>query len=270
MKLLLFIIPFFFIGCQTQDSSIDVNQFNSSDSTKIINSILDSMKVELNNQWFMTEIERHVTCTIPPFYSPSISIDINQNESVLLNYEHLNPKSISDSIVKFYSTNIIKNDLSSNAPLYIRVSKLELKERIQSIEDEITRLKESDNYSLDILEFRIGELAEWKNKFNIFKTLNTNFLIEPDNRSGIMLDYPKDCKINEQILDTILIGFYKVRELDAQHYFKESYAKLFWKATNQSDTLAMDKIEAIKMLHPIAIIDYPKCKIKSILPPPLN
>lgn len=270
MKQLLFIvIPLLFVGCQSNDSANYLPTFNQSDSTAIVKTILDSMQVEFNNQWFMTEEKFQSTCSMPPSFSPSVSIKINGKELILCSGQ-FSPKSISDSILQFYSINIVKNDLTSNAPLYNWLSKKEILEHIVMIEDEIIRMETLRDYSKDILEYRKDELIEWEGKLKILNTLKVDKIPQPEYDTGITLDYPKDCKINGQLMDTIFIGFYKVRELDAQHYFKESYAKLFWKATTQSDTLSMDKIDAIKMLHPINLIDFPKCKscLYSI-PPPL-
>lgn len=261
MKLLLFIFPFFFIACQNQDSSINANEFNASDSTRIINSILDSMKVEFNNQWFMQDIENHTTCSTAPYYGASISIDINKNESILLNMEFLNPKNISDSIVQFYSLNKQKNDPASNAPLYTSLSKKEILDHIETIERELKRTEGIKDYSQDIIDYRNEELLEWKGKLKIITTLKTDILKMPEQQSGVKLNYPKDCKINNELMDTILIGFYKLREIDAQHYFKDSYAKIFWKATLQKDSIALDQIETLKVLHPIAILDRAKCRL---------
>lgn len=152
--------------------------------------------------------------------------------------------------------------------MYSRASRNVILDQITKEKVKIQEVKDTPNTDPEIVEFYQSILHEWENKLDLFAILSVDTLSEPVFSSGIKFKYSEDCKIYDQILDSILLGFYKIREIDSKIYFKESYAKIFWKANKLKDSLAIEQLKPFKTLHPIHILDYGKTRYKPYTPPP--
>lgn len=267
-SLLFLIISLLIYSCKNGPVKNSEPVFTATDSTKIVKTILDSLHAEMNTQWFMDSTFKVTTCHSFPIFTPALRILLNGNGDIMIQGD-LNNKNIVGSILNFYSANLFKNDYTNNYPNYLEISKKQILSTIKYLEEQITELKQNKS-SLELIERNEKELDEWKDKLKILTLLSVDILREPAYTAGVELKYPEKSSVNEQILDSVLLGFYKIREIDAKIYFKESYAKIFWKATKHNDTLAINQLKAFKVLHPVYVLDYGKSKIPTseMIPPP--
>lgn len=280
--ILLFVLTL--VGCEFSKSS-DCENFSQKDSTLIINNILDSMRSEMNRQWFMKPApnfydenkQNYSTCLSlpnfmennkPPYFRQEMFFEIDSNNSVKLNGVKTN-KNIEDKVDYFFSKNRISNHVDYDFALYITLTRKNIYGLIEYYKENI---KDATNYSNhEIKQFFESYLQQNYSKLSLLNTMSSDTLYEPYFQTCVKLLYQKNCKINEKIQERILMGFYRLREKDAKTYFEESYAKIFWKATKFDDTLAKRKLEALSILHPIYLLDYGKTKFKPKLryiPPP--
>lgn len=132
-------------------------------------------------------------------------------------------------------------------------------------------MKSIHNGLREMIVFKQNMLNEWKAKLDILKTLGSSKVQELNYLADVELKYPENCKINESVLDSILIGYYKIREEDSKKYFSESYAKIYWRAIHLKDSNTLKKLDAFKLLHPARILDFRKSRytpLQEILPSP--
>lgn len=272
-RVILFILPILMVSCNNGNSVNDKHNFTSADSTEIVKVIIDSLRAEMYTQWFMEPTHKKLQCYNPPDFNPELLIEINSNSEILINGIS-NPKSLPQLIVNFYSTNLNKNELGNNFQLYAELTKYQITTQIKKHQDELKAIKSTHKEFQEMIDFKQKIIIEWKGKLNSLSILGVNEIQEPHYLSGIEFKYPENSKINETVLDSILLGFYKIREIDSKKYFSESYAKIYWKAIHFNDSIAIQKLEAFKLLHPVRILDYRKSRYTPFVeippPPPLN
>jgi hypothetical protein len=275
---LVFVLLFF--GCKNSIVS-DCDSFSQKDSITVVNNILDSMQAEMNRKWFMKpapiisddnfestsfciRFPKYLKTNKPPYFSQEMFFEIDRDNSVKLNGEKTN-RNITSNVVYFFSKNRSANQVDYDFALYIIQSRIELISGIKILQSQIQEAAKCSNYA--IKRFFETNLQLQYSKLRLLNTLSSDTLSEPHYQTCVKLSYPKNCKINEKIRDSLLIGFYKLREMDAKSYFENSYARIFWKATKFNDTIAKRQLEALNILHPIYLLDFGKSKYK---PKPRN
>ncbi len=267
LRFLFAFLALLFTQC-TGNNSAALPEFTSEDSLQIIDVILDSMKVEMDEKIYYPDDGSIIVC-FPRSY---LDVIINQSNQITVRGE-IRPYNISDRIVKFYSTNLFKNDWSSNDVIYTRLTRNQVEQelaKIKSIIDhfELKIKKDSiEKQDLEILNYQKENLKDWQQIHEVFGILKVDTFAQTDMGARINLYYPKKCKIKNQILESLFLGYYKVRELDAKIYFKESYAEIFWKATKYNDSISLQRLKALKVLHPIQIVDKNKYPDAPGIPP---
>jgi hypothetical protein len=255
--------------CDISEKKNNPSLFTEQDSLSLIPIIIDSFRNEMNQQWFMTTSSEGISCYDPPNFNPSLKIKIVGSDKIIKN----DSLSISNSVKEFYSTNLIQNNLKNKDATYRTVYKNQIDSKINELEAEYKEMEKMPSVMDDILAFKRHQIKEWERKLSLFKTLQIKHFKEPDYNSGIELIYSDSCIIEESVTDSILLGFYKLRELDALKYSGQSYARTFWFATTQKDSLSIQKLSAFKFLHPIKLLDFTKSHYTPIIvevpPPPL-
>lgn len=233
----------------------------------VLNELIDSLESEMNNQWFMPHY-RHIVGPYPHF-DPCLKI-----KTISLTDYRINDKkieSIPNSIFDFYSANYISKDLEKPNPSYFILKRTEIVDTIDKIN---SKIKELDyKKSPEIIDYYNEVKVEWIEKLNALNVLKKDEIRIPGIESGVYYYYldKNDNKQVQQITDSVLFGFYKIRDYDAMLYFEESYLDLFHKAVKRKDSIAIKQIDALKILHPVNIIDQTKCKFESkviIVEPP--
>jgi hypothetical protein len=261
---------FLSVRCENTNSVRVDNEFTKKDSTDILKVILDSLNTEMYAQWFMEPLKKGTQYSEEPSFNPRIYVNINSKEEILIRDE-INKRFISELILEFYTSNLftIKN---LETPYYSKLAKSEIISEIKRLENEINTIKTTHKEVQDFIQLRKETLNDWKKRLSFLKILGTDTIREPSSVAGIELNYPENSKINEAVLDSIFMGFYKIREFDAQLYFNESYAKIFWKANTKKDTKALKQLEVFKLLHPVKVLDHKKCQCFSTfqIPPPIT
>lgn len=262
------LIAFVLLGCDSKNDLPKEPAFTSADSTAMVKVIMDSLRSEYEHQTYMEVDKITHTCGYG-YLSGYLSVRVNKVNSVMVNDEidEIDHGNITKSVVEFYYKNMYDNDLQSYQALYTRLTKREIVDEINNLKDEIKLLRK-ENGMPEIIIYKVEHLKEWQEKLNILALSGQNTLREPSTRAGISFSYQNEL-VNQNILDSLLLGYYKLREIDASDYFKESYAKICWKAIKLGDTIANKKMEAFKILHPVNLIDEKKYRrLFPPIPPP--
>lgn len=256
LKYIFLAIPILLLSCKGEEGVSCQPVFTIADSTATVHQIMDSLRAELYDQWFMMKPSVEVTCGIPPKFDPVLSFEIDeQGEWTVRNQK--NPTHISEEVVRFYHTNWKKDRSGNEDARYSVITQKEIEREMVEVEKEILAIKQSEQAPAELIQFKQLQLDEWRKKYRVFQTISLTKIRQPHYQTGISLDYPKDTKGVESILDSLLLGFYQLREWDSQEYFKESYAQIVWRATKEKDTLAMDRMNALTFLHPVQLLVYP-------------
>jgi hypothetical protein len=270
-RIILFILPILLTSCNNGDSPNHEEYFTKTDSTQVVQVIIDSLRAEMYTQWIMDTTHNKLQCYNPPDFNPELLIELKTNGEILINGKS-NSKSLSELIVKFYSIGRTKNESAMPPKLYYELTKHSIESEIKKHQDELEAMKSNHREFKDLIDFKQTLINAWKEKLDVLSTLRVNKILEPHDLSGIEFKYPNNSKSYEAVLDSILLGFYKIREADSKKYFSESYAKIYWRANYLKDSIALKKLNAFKVLHPVRILDYGKSRytpLRENPPPPV-
>jgi hypothetical protein len=221
-----------------------------------IDELIDSLESEMNNQWFMP-CYKGIEAPYPSFY-PCLKINATSITDYKINEEKI--ESIPNSVFQFYMTNYVSNNKEKPNPNYFTLKRTKIDNEISEINNKIDKL-DYKKYP-EIHDYYNEIKTEWIEKLNALNILEKDEMRLPGTESGIYFYYlnEDDNKLVQQITDSVLFGFYKIRDFDAMLYFKEPYIDIFHKAVKKKNSVAIKQLDALKILHPVNIIDQTKCK----------
>jgi hypothetical protein len=246
-------------ACQTTTSDINSNTISSADSIALQNEIVHSMEEDLFDNTFIqtnsdtTDIFQEYVCMPRPHFT----IKINERNQLMVSGEIDVP--IIPRLIKFYTENKKQNDVNNNSPMYSRIDEKGIIHQINRVKDE---LKEAQKYKKSKNEIRLIEknLSEWEQRLKALKTLKIKELSEID-RTHVSITGTRNPKVDSNnVLDSVLVGFYLLRDLVAREYFNVSYVSIYKKHKLYGSQNSFDQLEALKILYPVNVFDETKLK----------
>jgi len=214
------------------------------------------------DQAFLRAIPKKVD--VPPPVTETEERDIcaikaNNNNQLLFRDELLaNPDDISEKVIEYYRYNEEKNDLTSNYPLYTRISLKEIEEKMAIVEAEIERMESTPDQSEDILKYRYDELAEWQVKLDALKLYGKQSLPEVSAQAHVRVEVQKKtsyelfAKIHTEIQEAI----YTLRNDASMKLWNTSYGVITKRVDldprNMEDKA---KLDLLKLLYNVNIVE---------------
>lgn len=206
-----------------------------------------------------------IECSPPSVFG----LQVNAKNEVLVNGQLIDSTGVVIPLVNYLSHNKHSNDLNSNAPLYMRITKVEIENQINKLKKEIKRIENSPDYSIYILDYHKEALIEWEQLLGAIKTIRRD-KIPLSAVALIKLQYSKEIEGQTFIRDSVVHAYMVLRNDDAQSYFKKSYLDIFIRFKLLGLDADKNKLEALKIMCPVNVYDVPNLKYyyNTPLPPP--
>ncbi len=214
------------------------------------------------DQAFLRAIPKKVL--VPPVPKPIEERDIcaikaNSNNQLSFRNDLLaNPDDISEKVVEYYRYNESKNDLTSNYPLYTRISLSEIEVKMGEINQEIERMESTPDQSEDILKYRYEELAAWQTKYDALKLYGKQSLPEVSSQAHVRVEVQKKtnyelfAKIHTEIQEAIYI----LRNDAAMKLWNTSYGVITKRVdVDPKNVEDKAKLDLLKLLYNVNIIE---------------
>lgn len=270
------VLSFIIFGCNSnQEEEISYTEINQADSLRLTEILFDSMYAEIYSDP-LYQLKRkdvvHTDFVCEPRGEAILKIRVNKLGEYMIGIE-LNGD-ITNRVYEFYTTNQEKNDPTNSFPMYSRISMDELEDQIRAAKQDLKDVENTQGVSQDIIEFKKKRVEEWENKKKVLATIGGKELAEIHFQAHIELEYPQNFKKKNELLDSILLAFYQMRDKSSLKYFNRSYLSLFYEYSETKRSDIWDKLDALKVLHPIVLIDIPYCKENDVwlwnysIPPP--
>jgi len=232
------------------------------DSLKVLDSLFSALRKEVYEQsmYQIHKNDKYIGCNLQQFRY-RLSVQVNKRGQVMVRGEL--DKHITSSIIEFYTTNLEKNDLTNNYPPYSRITLKELEYQVKRAISQAEEVEKLPDFIQEIVDFKWKQAEEWKTKLEVLKTLNRDELSEPYSQAGVYLDY-QDGIDGNALVDSVLLAFYTLRDRASERYFDESYLELFYRHSVTNSTKDKSRLSALKVLHPLQVIDEPYCRENDI------
>lgn len=264
----MFYFRFFLVGlllwsCKNDVPKTVTYDFSEADSLAVTSEIFDSLRAEYSKQWF---VDRQ-GCFIgyfPPFHYSQIDFELKNNCKVY-RVNSSEPLNISQEVVSFFSSSDKKDKIN---PVFVNRTIGQTINEIVTLREEIRKLKLDPKTAIEILEYKQSVLSETEYKLQLLDLLNTDRIKEINENSGVRLFYFRENECTRKVFDSLLLGFYQLREIDSKKYFGQSYAKIFWLGLHKNDSLSTLRTNALNFLNPVQVIDMKKDNFGSSVPLP--
>lgn len=261
MKLaLITFLSIIFCTCQVPKSEISSNIIPSADSIALLNEIVQSMKVDIfENTFIITNIDttyivRENVCFTP---RPHFIINTNDRNQWMIKNEIDAP--LIPRLIEYFTKNKQQNDLNNDAPMYVRFDEKEIMDQINREKSELKEAMENKRSKNEIALIE-KNLLEWEQRLKALNTLGIKQL--PLIKSTLVsIKGTRNSKVDSNnVLDSVLVGFYFLRDLVAREYFNESYLSIYKKYKLYRLPHSYNQLEALKILYPLLVVDETKLK----------
>lgn len=196
-----------------------------------------------------------------------LPIRINDYHEVLIHDRQVK-NTVTQSVFDYFTANLEQNDPTNNYPMYYSINREELEDGIEVIEEELRMLENIPDAHEDVIPFKRDELDAWKFNLRALDVLNTKVLRSVSPSTEVELDYPSTFDSSSVALkDSILEAFYLLRNQASMRYFRESYLSILYRFALQKSPADKEKLQILRMLHPIRVRDIPYCLKNGIWTP---
>lgn len=196
-----------------------------------------------------------------------LRIKVNNRHEISVRGEQVK-NTVTQSVCDYFTANLEQNDPTNNYPMYYSINREELEDGIEGIEEELRMLENTPNASEEVIAVKRGELDEWKFNLRALDVLNTKVLRLVSPSTEVELDYPSTFGSSSvELKDSILEAFYLLRNQASMRYFRESYLSILYRFALQKSPADKEKLQILRMLHPIRVRDIPYCLKNGIWTP---
>lgn len=196
-----------------------------------------------------------------------LRIKVNNRHEISVRGEQVE-NTVTQSVFDYFTANLEQNDPTNNYPMYYSINREELEDRIEGIEEELRMIENTPDANEDVIAFKWDELDKWKFNLRALDVLNTKVLRLVDPPTEVELDYPSTFDSSSvELKDSILEAFYLLRNQASMRYFRESYLSILYRFAIQKSPADKEKLQILRMLHPIRVRDIPYCLKNGIWTP---
>lgn len=190
-----------------------------------------------------------------------MAIRANSRNELMVRKELMSdPDDISERVIEFYTFNEKRNDVTSNFPLYSRISMAEIDGRIEAALADAEAVEATPGAMQDIIDFKYSVLAEWENKKRALQLYGKAELPEISSQAHVRIEvqiateYALFAKIQSELEEAIFI----LRDKAARDVFKEGYGTIKSRyAVDKKKDVKRDKekLDLLKILYPDKFIE---------------
>lgn len=225
--------------------------------------LLEEMRTELYSSRFYQVKMNNDLIICAPYIQPRNVLHIQQDSAGQLMIDSESRSDIFTSIRTYFTVNMDKNDVTNNYPMYAKLSRSVVKEHLKEARESKKVVEETPGASEEIIEFKVKQVESWEHMLRLFDVLDTNEISQPHFQAKVVIDYQLD-EQGSVLIDSALYAFYELREIVSKRYLHESYLKIYIRYSLEQREEDRDKMEAIKLLMPLAIVDKPYCRANNI------
>ena len=186
------------------------------------------------------------------------AIKANAQNQLMVRKEIMeNPDEISDRVIEWYTHNEKKNDLSSNFPLYSRITMSEIESQIAQAERDAEETENTPNADPAVIEFKYQVLDEWIGKKTALQLYGKNELPEISGQAHVRIEVQKatDYELFAKIQSEVQEAVFELRDEAAKDIFGESYGTIVRRYGMDEDAKDKDKLDLLDILYPSRFIE---------------
>lgn len=254
MKFLCFFLLLLLFACEKPKKTF--KDLNEQELVSLQEQLLDSMRMEMFSKTIAVNQDTTNLMTLGCDFEMRNKCTIRVNDLQQISVQQEVGAPITRTIYQFYKANKPKNDPTNNFPMYTRMDRdliLNRMKEIQKVEEKLV----AEKAELEFIEYNRNQFAEWRQKLRAIELLKANELIQPHFQTSIHLHYNPKITSIKAIQDSVLRAYFQLRSEDAQTYFKKDYLELFFEDKNK---LCFSRIDALKVIDPIQVVDFPNLK----------
>ncbi|MBB79218.1 MAG: hypothetical protein CL844_09485 [Crocinitomicaceae bacterium] len=221
------------------------------------------------DQAYVRNIPKRVEVNTPPIDVEKrdiLAIRANFNNELMVRDEKMsNPDDISERVVEFYTHNELTNDLSSNFPLYSRISLPEIQGNIDASLADAEATEATPGVTDDIIDFKYNILKEWEKKKRSLQLYGKKQLPEISPQAHIRIEVQKGTEYGlfSKIQSELEEAIYFLRDDAAKEIFGESYSKIKSRYSldkKKDPKMDKEKLDLLKILYPDRFIEVTPTK----------
>ena len=215
-------------GCNSSSNKTTDNRgfenMSEADSLKVVSELFDAMEDEIYSRYLTvdqdTNLVEYTGCG-----RPNILIRVNSLNQTMVNDEIGAP--ITERIIEFYSANMKKNDVTNIFPMYTHNRLKDVEHGLQEATRDAEEFEIKDSVATEVKEFKRTIVEEWRKKKKVFKTLGIESLPEVHAQAHIRIEYTRNTAPRPEIVDSVILAIYTLRDRRAQEYLNESYIEIY-------------------------------------------
>ena len=279
----LLFIPFlvlFLFSCNNAPKEIDplFYQMSSADSTECMNDILDEiLEGGKENQRIEDELD-YLSGTCFMMIRETANIKINSRGDLMVGLGD------SNSVLNYvYNYFMFNRNLSSREtavaatdpkypgfsfPFYNRYSLEEIQRKIKETQNQADEIKSVDGADPVLVEYYVSKVDEWEQMQRSIDVIDGQTLSQTSPQARVTLEYLESTIKIKEVLKDIALAFYQMRNDECMRYFGETYLNLFDRQKRQKRKIDIEKVEALRYLHPSMIFVYNNENPRRVIPTP--
>jgi hypothetical protein len=262
MKRALFVLLLGFLFGHSSCTSSKENSFEDLSAQQRLDlkkELIDSLRGEMVK--YMEAVDDFFRNTDPICSSRNSSLRIVANKkSQIMIRNNIKEGIIGSTIRSYLTTNRLINDPTTNALMFVGISKKEIQDFIKSDKRQILDMKSAGNYPDEMIQFKEESALDWEQKLAILNVLKIDTIAFIDDQYSIEISYYPEIKGQPALVDSVLNAICNVRNLASKEHIHQSYLEVFYNYKFHPSKENKIKIEALKWIYPVRVIDAPYAK----------
>lgn len=264
MKFFIIIALFFYFlpSCTTKSNETNNDLVLSDrDSLVFMNELFDSLEVELKSR-YKKSMNISSTCICFCGIGSHVKVKVTSSNEVYLNDSICS--NLSSSICAIYTKNFHSNLIMKNFVLYGFLSKNEIKEEHKLCQNGIDKLRKDQSKNPkgseaylgyeDFIKVKNKNLQRWQILLDALAYAGKNKIHQSNATNEVYVSYPDDYLFKTELKDSILHGFYQIRNEFTTYYFEKTYLQLFAENRTKKSKENQIKLDALKIIYPFLVI----------------
>lgn len=283
MKLTHFILIHFLalllFSCESDSKKVDplFYQISVADSARCMNEIFGEIREQAKeNQKRQDEFDGvHMICCF--MSRDHMRIRINSAGELRNNY-FSDSTNVEENVFEGFMSNRNLTDeetavasMDWNHPgynflFYNRFSFEEIQRKIKETQNQADEIKSVDGADPVLVEYYVSKVDEWEQMQRSIDVIDGQTLSQTSPQARVTLEYQESTIKIKEVLKDIALTFYQMRNYECMRYFGETYLNLFDRQKRQKRKNDIEKVEALRYLHPSMIFVYNNENPRRVIP----
>lgn len=263
MKFFIIIALFFYFlpSCTTHSNHSNTDLILSErDSLVWMNELIDSLEDEIKSRTNL-EIQHRLTNLNLCYLGNQLFIKVTKKDLILIN--NVFSSSVSSDVYDFYIRNFYTVSDRYEYVDYFFLNREEIEESIKNIHTDIQELEaEKSQISLkntervtidDFIKVKREVLKKYQLLRDVLLFSGKNKIHLSNSSNEVHVSYPNDYLFKTELKDSILHGFFQIRNEFTTFYFKKTYLQLFAENRTLKSKENQTQLDALKLIYPFLL-----------------